>query len=62
MIKEIQIQVSPEEASKEELLRKVVSEKLGISLVKIIHITIVKRSIDARQRNIKVNKMAHSLY
>jgi uncharacterized protein len=55
MIKELQIQVSPEEASKEELLKKVVSEKLGISLIEINHITVVKRSIDARQGNIKVN-------
>jgi len=55
MIREMEIQVLPKEASIKELLKKIVSEKLGINEVEINHIEIVKRSIDARQRTIKIN-------
>lgn len=55
MIKEIQLQVLPEQAAKIELLKKIVSEKLDVQKSEISHLEIVKRSIDARQRTIKVN-------
>ncbi|MGY8988267.1 MAG: NAD(P)/FAD-dependent oxidoreductase [Flavobacteriales bacterium] len=55
MIKEIQFQVLPEQAAKIELLKKIVSEKLNVQKSEISHLEIVKRSIDARQRTIKVN-------
>ena len=55
MIKEIQLQVLPEQAAKIELLKKIVSEKLNVQKSEISHLEIVKRSIDARQRTIKVN-------
>jgi len=52
---EFTIQVSPEIAAKPQVLKEHVSEKNGISLDEIRHINILKRSIDARQRQIKVN-------
>ena len=55
MIKEIQLQVLPEQAAKIELLEKIVSEKLNVQKSEISHLEIVKRSIDARQRTIKIN-------
>ena len=55
MIKEIQLQVLPEQADKTELIKKIVSEKLNVQQSEISHLEIVKRSIDARQRTIKVN-------
>ncbi|MBT7481431.1 MAG: FAD-binding protein [Flavobacteriales bacterium] len=55
MIKEIQLQVLPEQAAKIELLKKIVSEKLDVQKSEISHLEIVKRSIDARQRTIKIN-------
>ena len=55
MIKEIQIQVLPEESKKDDLLKKVVSKKININLSDINHIEILKRSVDARQRIIKTN-------
>jgi hypothetical protein len=55
MIEEIQLQVLPEQAAKIELLKKIVSEKLNVQKSEISHLEIVKRSIDARQRTIKVN-------
>ncbi len=52
---EFSIQVSPETASNPELLKRSVSKKNGIPFHEISHIRILKRSIDARQRQIKVN-------
>ena len=55
MIKEIQLQVLPEQAENTEVLKELISKKLNIELSEINHIEIVKRSIDARQRIIKIN-------
>ncbi|KZS42602.1 FAD-binding protein [Aquimarina aggregata] len=52
---EFTIQVSPEIAANPEQLKNDVARKNGIPIDDIKHIKIVKRSIDARQRNIKVN-------
>lgn len=52
---EINIQVSPEQASKTALLFPLASSHLSIPKAEIKHIEILKRSIDARQRQIKVN-------
>jgi uncharacterized FAD-dependent dehydrogenase len=55
MNKEIQIQVSPETAEDLNELRIYVSRATGIDSEDIRHIEILKRSIDARQRTIKIN-------
>ena len=55
MIKTVQIQVSPEQAQKKVLLKKKVSNDFNISKEDIKHIEIIKRSIDARQKKIKIN-------
>ena len=55
MIKELQLQVLPEEASETKLLINIVAEKLQIEKVKITHFEILKRSVDARQRIVKIN-------
>ncbi|MEQ9266921.1 MAG: NAD(P)/FAD-dependent oxidoreductase [Balneolaceae bacterium] len=55
MQKELQLRVSPEIAGEPELLKKYVSDKTRIENSEIRHIEILKRSIDARQRNIIVN-------
>ncbi len=55
MQKEISIQVSPEVASNKNALYHFISNKSGISLYEIRHIEILKRSIDARQKSIKIN-------
>ncbi len=52
---QIQLQVSPEQAAVKQELRKAVSKKSDIPLSEISHIEILKRSIDARQKTIKVN-------
>ena len=55
MIKDLQIQISPEESSKRALLLNIVAKKLKIEEVKITHLEILKRSIDARQKIVKIN-------
>ena len=49
------LQVSPEVASNEAQLRDVVSKKIRVAAADIQHISIQKRSIDARQKSIKIN-------
>ncbi|WP_196887773.1 NAD(P)/FAD-dependent oxidoreductase [Aureivirga sp. CE67] len=51
----IRLQVAPEVAANEELLKKHISKLEDIPLEEITAIDIVKRSIDARQRAIKIN-------
>ncbi|MDP3352239.1 MAG: FAD-dependent monooxygenase [Flavobacteriaceae bacterium] len=55
MIFERNIQVLPEIASNQLLLQEWVSIHEGISEEAITHIEILKRSIDARQRQVKIN-------
>ena len=51
----LHIQVSPNIASTNKLLKKTLAKKLDILEKNIKHIEIIKRSIDARQRIIKIN-------
>ena len=55
MQKELQIQVSPETAQKQEQLKTYISRQFEIAENEIVHIEILKRSIDARQKSIKIN-------
>ena len=55
MQKELQIQVTPEIAQHQEQLKTYISRQFKIAKNEIIHIEILKRSIDARQKSIKIN-------
>ena len=55
MIKEINIRVLPVVAYNEESIKKFICDDNGLDFHKINHIRILKRSIDARQRQIYVN-------
>ncbi|MDI9312212.1 MAG: FAD-dependent oxidoreductase [Limnohabitans sp.] len=55
MPKELQIQVTPIIASNEEALKLHIAKLMQIAVSDIKHIVIVKRSIDARQKAIKIN-------
>jgi len=55
MPQEILLQVAPEIAANETLLNDYLSRQLKISIKEIQHVTIVKRSIDARQKAVKIN-------
>ena len=51
----MQIQVLPEIASTQELLKKMIAKQMNIPQGDIKHIEILKRSIDARQKTTKIN-------
>jgi len=55
MPKELSLQVAPEVAAQMPLLIPHVAKQLSVSSSEIKHIAIIKRSIDARQKAIKIN-------
>ena len=55
MIRELNIVVSPAQAHDNALLKKIVSENLNIELSRINQLVVIRRSIDARNSNIKFN-------
>ncbi len=55
MPQSLQIQVSPKEAAMPDLLKQKLAKLNGVPLSDISHVEIIKKSIDARQRAIKVN-------
>lgn len=55
MTEDISLRVSPKIAATEELLRKEIARMIGLSDKDISDLRIIRRSIDARQRAIKVN-------
>jgi uncharacterized FAD-dependent dehydrogenase len=59
MPKEMLIQVSPETAANNVLLKEHVARLIRSSVPEIQHIEILKRSIDARQKAIKINLKIH---
>ena len=55
MSQELQLQVKPKVAATEALLKREVAFKLKVGFDEIRHIEILKRSIDARQKAVKIN-------
>ncbi len=55
MPKELLLQVTPEIASNDDLLKQHLSKQIKVSVNEIKHVSILKRSIDARQKAIKFN-------
>ena len=54
-MREILLQVSPETAANPSLLKTHLGKHRGVAENEIAHFTILKRSIDARQKAIKIN-------
>lgn len=55
MIKELKIRVLPQQASSEQNMARAVSQECAVSLPSIKAIRVLKRSIDARQRQVMIN-------
>ncbi len=55
MIKEYQLQVLPEVAANPSDLKVVVAKKFGLPQADIRHIEILRRSVDARKKPVKIN-------
>lgn len=55
MYREVQIRVKPEEAADAGMLERYAARSAGVELHRIKHLDIVKRSVDARQKNVLIN-------
>ncbi len=55
MPKQLSFQVSPEIAANAVELQRAIASKLGLSSEEIKHFEVLKKSIDARQRSVKLN-------
>jgi uncharacterized FAD-dependent dehydrogenase len=55
MIKELNIVLSPHDASDEKFYKPILAQKLGIKPGRITGIELLRRSIDARQQKVKLN-------
>lgn len=55
MQKEIVLELSPEDASHEHYYKPFIVRKLGIAADRIRHIQIIRKSVDARRRKIRLN-------
>ena len=55
MIKKVQIKLKPKDASDINSITLCVSEEFNIRITDITYVDIIKRSVDARQRNVKIN-------
>ena len=55
MIKVIQLEIEPKFAKNFDVLKKIISKKLQLKLSDIKYVEVLKRSIDARQKKIKIN-------
>ena len=55
MYKEIQIRIRPEAAGEENTLKRLAARQEGIQWERIVRVDVVRRSIDARQREVVFN-------
>lgn len=55
MYREIQIRIKPEEAGDEAIIRRYAARTGGVDVQRIKHVDIVKRAVDARQRQVMMN-------
>jgi len=55
MHQEFQIQVKPEDAQDQEQLKLIIAQQQKLNLEEIKYVEILKRSIDARQKTVKIN-------
>lgn len=55
MYKEIQIRIKPEAAGEENTLKRLAARQEGIQWERIVRVDVVRRSIDARQREVVFN-------
>ena len=55
MKQELNLVLSPEDAANEAIIKQISAQQIGIKQSEITSIKILKRSIDARSRNIKIN-------
>ena len=57
MSKQVQLNLSPVAAADEEKVRKIAATLAGIEISEISSLRIIKRSVDARKKNIRINPL-----
>ena len=62
MKKEISISVSPEIAANDSLLKREIAQKFEFNETEISFIKLLKRSVDARSKDVKINILAEVFY
>ncbi len=55
MVKQVQINLTPAAAADDVAIRKIAASLAGVELSGVIGLRIIKRSVDARKKNIRVN-------
>ncbi len=55
MVKQVQLNLDPAEASNDKLIRKIAGHRAGMAPTDIKDIRIIRRSVDARKQNIRIN-------
>jgi uncharacterized FAD-dependent dehydrogenase len=55
MVKQVLLNLDPAEASDDNLVRKIAGHQAGIAVLDIKDIRIIRRSVDARKQNIRIN-------
>ena len=54
MYKEIELRITPEEAHDREIVNELLARRLHVGQERIVHVEILRRSIDARQRRVVI--------
>jgi uncharacterized FAD-dependent dehydrogenase len=55
MIRQVQINLNPEAAADENQVKKIAASLSGVNVSDIVSLRIIKRSVDARKKNIRIN-------
>jgi uncharacterized protein len=55
MVKQVQLNLNPAEASDDNLIRKIAGHQVGVAVSDIRDLRIIRRSVDARRQHIRVN-------
>lgn len=55
MYMEVDIRVKPEEAADMQVVKDIAAGKAGIAAKRIVHADVIKKAVDARQRNVMLN-------
>lgn len=54
MYKEIELRITPEEAHDREIVNELLARMLHVGQERIVHVEILRKSIDARQRRVVI--------
>ncbi len=55
MVKQVQINLTPAAAADEEAVKKIAASLAGLNIIDIKSVRVIRRSVDARKKNIRVN-------